>query len=170
MPEIIAFDTHNFVKRMTSRGFTTEQAEALAEEQVTLLNSNLVTSQQLAATEERINARIDATNARIDSTNERIETLRAETKQSIAATNERIASMDERIVAMDKRITETNERIVAIDKRITETNERIAATDLRIEAMRADLLKWMGAGLIATATLIILVISGVLFALLPPVS
>ena len=43
MSEAIAFDTHRFVKRLTQTGFT----EALAEEQVTLLNGNLATKRDL---------------------------------------------------------------------------------------------------------------------------
>ncbi len=43
MSDAIAFDTHKFVKRLTATGFTEEQAEALANEQVNLLNSNLAT-------------------------------------------------------------------------------------------------------------------------------
>ncbi len=43
MPEAIAFDTHRFVKNLTAHGFTEEQAEALATEQVAMLNSNLAT-------------------------------------------------------------------------------------------------------------------------------
>ncbi len=42
-----AFDTHKFVKNLTNKGFTEQQAEVLAEAQVSLLNSNLVTSEQL---------------------------------------------------------------------------------------------------------------------------
>ncbi len=48
MSEAIAFDTHRFVKRLTQMGFTEAQAEALADEQVSLLNSNLSTKQDLA--------------------------------------------------------------------------------------------------------------------------
>ncbi len=47
MSEAIAFDTHRFVKRLTKTGFTEAQAEALADEQVTLLNGNLATKQNL---------------------------------------------------------------------------------------------------------------------------
>ena len=47
MSEAIAFDTHRFVKRLTATGFTEAQAEALAAEQVSLLNSNLATRQDL---------------------------------------------------------------------------------------------------------------------------
>ena len=43
MSEAIAFDTHRFVKNLTASGFTEAQAEALADEQVHLLNSNLAT-------------------------------------------------------------------------------------------------------------------------------
>ncbi len=47
MSEAIAFDTHRFVKRLTRTGFTEEQAEALADEQVALLKSNLATRENL---------------------------------------------------------------------------------------------------------------------------
>ena len=43
MTEAIAFDTHRFIKNLTANGFTEKQAEALANEQVQLLNSNLAT-------------------------------------------------------------------------------------------------------------------------------
>ena len=47
MSDAIAFDTHKFVKHLTEKGFTEEQAEALAIEQINLLNllnSNLATT------------------------------------------------------------------------------------------------------------------------------
>ncbi len=46
--EVIAFDTHRFVKRLTESGFTEKQAETLAEEHVALLNTNLATKTDLA--------------------------------------------------------------------------------------------------------------------------
>ena len=49
MSEAIAFDTHQFVKNLTESGFTEKQAEALAKEQVQLLNSNLATKVDLQA-------------------------------------------------------------------------------------------------------------------------
>ena len=39
----INFDTHKFVKHLTENGFTEQQAEVLAKEQVNLLNTNLAT-------------------------------------------------------------------------------------------------------------------------------
>ena len=49
MNEAIAFDTHQFVKNLTESGFTEKQAEALAKEQVQLLNTNLATKVDLQA-------------------------------------------------------------------------------------------------------------------------
>ncbi len=49
MNEAIAFDTHRFVKNLTASGFTEKQAEALANEQVYLLNANLATKVDLLA-------------------------------------------------------------------------------------------------------------------------
>ena len=48
MSEAIAFDTHRFVKHLTENGFTEQQAEVLADEQVSLLNSNLATQADIA--------------------------------------------------------------------------------------------------------------------------
>ena len=66
MSEAIAFDTHRYVKKLTESGFTERQAEALAEEQVALLNANL------------------ATKADIEAIRIEIEALRKETKADIA--------------------------------------------------------------------------------------
>ncbi|MCY3955860.1 MAG: hypothetical protein OXF47_07705 [Nitrospira sp.] len=49
MTEAIAFDSHRFVKNLTASGFTEKQAEALANEQVQLLNGNLATKVDILA-------------------------------------------------------------------------------------------------------------------------
>ena len=51
MSEVIAFDTHRFVKRPTESGFTEKQAETLADEQIALLDTNLATKADLAEIE-----------------------------------------------------------------------------------------------------------------------
>ena len=56
MSEAIAFDTHRFVKHLTENGFTEQQAEVLAAEQVSLLNTNLATQADIAAIHQDIDA------------------------------------------------------------------------------------------------------------------
>ena len=73
MPEAIAFDTHRFVKHLTENGFTEQQAEVLADEQVHLLNTNLATQADIAAVQRAIAA-----------VQREIEVLRQETKATIA--------------------------------------------------------------------------------------
>ncbi len=68
--EAIAFDTHKFVKHLTASGFTEAQAEALAGEQVALINSNLATKADI----EKLRLATQAD----------IEKLRADTKEDIA--------------------------------------------------------------------------------------
>ncbi len=63
--EALAFDTHKFVKHLTESGFTEAQAEALAGEQVDMINSNLATRED-------------------------IEKLRADTRADIANTESRL--------------------------------------------------------------------------------
>ena len=63
MSEAIAFDTHRFVKNLTESGFTEQQAEALAKEQVQLLNSNLATKVDLQAVKAELEAKIETVKA-----------------------------------------------------------------------------------------------------------
>ncbi len=68
--EAINFDTHKFVKHLTENGFTEQQAEALADEQVNLLNTNLATKADIESL--RLATKAD------------IESLRLATKADIA--------------------------------------------------------------------------------------
>ena len=68
--EAINFDTHKFVKHLTENGFTEQQAEVLAEEQVNLLNTNLATKADIESL--RLATKAD------------IEKLRQETKADMA--------------------------------------------------------------------------------------
>ncbi len=63
MNEAIVFDTHRFVRNLTASGFTERQAEALANEQVQLLNANLATKADIAAVQadvERVRSDLEA--------------------------------------------------------------------------------------------------------------
>ena len=79
MTDAIAFDTHRFVERLTGCGFTEQQAETLAEEHVTLLNTNLATKTDLEAARADI-AKVEAG----------IEMLRQETRADIAKVEARV--------------------------------------------------------------------------------
>ena len=82
MSEAIAFDTYKFVKRLTAHGFTEEQAEVLAAEQVNLLNSNLATKADIEAlrqaTKVDIEALRQATKVDIAGIRREIETLKVD--------------------------------------------------------------------------------------------
>ena len=79
MSEAIAFDTHRFVKHLTENGFTEQQAEVLADEQVHLLNTNLATQADVAA----IHQDIAGVHQDIAGVQREIEVLRQETKADI---------------------------------------------------------------------------------------
>ena len=78
--EAIAFDTHKFVKHLTESGFTEAQAEALAGEQVDMINSNLATKADIEKL--RLATKADIEKLRL-ATKADIEKLRAETKEDI---------------------------------------------------------------------------------------
>ena len=102
MSEAIAFDTHRFVKHLTENGFTEQQAEVLADEQVQLLNTNLATQADVAAiqrdiagvqreievlrqeTKATIEGLRQETQANLATVRQEIEVLRQETKASLA--------------------------------------------------------------------------------------
>ena len=83
MSEAIAFDTHRFVKNLTASGFTEAQAEALAEEQVHLLNSNLATKSDIQGTNadlERVKSELEV---KIEQVRAGVETAKADLQRDI---------------------------------------------------------------------------------------
>ncbi len=89
MAEAVAFDTHRFVKHLTQVGFTLGQTEALAEEHVNLINSNLATKANIAAVETSLKAdivRVSENIARIEAALKAdIATVEATLKADVAA-------------------------------------------------------------------------------------
>ena len=132
MSEAIAFDTHRFVKRLTGCGFTEEQAETLAEEQIALLNGNLATRADIA----RLEAGMDAFR---QETRAGIEALRQETRAGIEALRQ------ETRAAIEALRQETRGAIEALRQE----------TRGAIEAVKSDLLKWLFGALIAQGGLIV---------------
>ena len=59
MSAAIAFDTHRFVKTLTASGFTEAQAEALAHEQIHLLEANLATKSDIASIKADLEVKIE---------------------------------------------------------------------------------------------------------------
>ena len=89
MSEVIAFDTHQFVKNLTAHGFTEEQAEVLATEQVNLLNSNLATKADIA----EVRREIAEVQREVAEVQRDIEALRQETKAEIAGVRREIEAL-----------------------------------------------------------------------------
>ena len=83
MTNAIAFDTHRFITHLVDAGFTTAQAEALSEEQVKLLNSNLATKQDIEGIRYDIETLRQATKQDIEGIRHDIKTLRQATKHDI---------------------------------------------------------------------------------------
>ena len=101
MNDAIAFDSHRFVKHMTKAGFTEQQAEAMAEEQVSLLNSDLATEASLA----KVDADLKAEIARIDAGLVRVENeLKAEIAKVDADLKAEIARLKVEIAKVETTI------------------------------------------------------------------
>ena len=78
MSEAIAFDTHRFVKNLTASGFTEAQAEALAHEQVHLLDANLATKSDLAAVRAGLEISIETVKAEVHSVKAEVHSVKAD--------------------------------------------------------------------------------------------
>ena len=66
MNDAIVFDSHQFVWNLTASGFTERQAEALANEQVQLLNGNLATKADLASVQTNLEAKLAGVKADLE--------------------------------------------------------------------------------------------------------
>ncbi len=66
MNDAIVFDSHRFVRNLTASGFTERQAEALANEQVELLNGNLATKTDLASVQTNLEAKLAGVKADLE--------------------------------------------------------------------------------------------------------
>ena len=73
----IAFDTHRFVKNLTASGFTVAQAEALAHEQIHLLEANLATKVDLSSVKADLEVKIEQVRAGVETANATYDALNA---------------------------------------------------------------------------------------------
>lgn len=128
MNQALQFDTHKFIKHLTENGFTEQQAEVLAEEQVNLLNSNLATKADIA------DVKADIEKLRL-ATKADIEKLRLATKADIADVKADIESLR-----------------LATKADIEKLRQEIK-TDMA--NLRAELVKWVYGAMIAQVILIV---------------
>ncbi len=131
MNEAIAFDTHRFVKNLTESGFTEQQAEALAKEQVQLLNSNLATKVDILA----LKADIETVKANLETVKANLETVKANLEAKLEAVKLGLQA-----------------DIQAIKADLEAVKLGLQAD---IQASKVDLLKWMVTAMIAQGTLIV---------------
>ena len=85
MTVAIPFDTHRFVKNLVQNGFSVQQAEVLAKEQVTPLSEDLATKVDIEALREGTKSDIEALR---QATKKDIEALRQATKKDIKTLRE----------------------------------------------------------------------------------
>lgn len=83
MSETIHFDTHRFIKRMTEAGMAEQTAEALADEQMRLIQGELATKQDIKQLEQ--------------ATKQDIKQLAEATKRDLAATEANLRLEIERV-------------------------------------------------------------------------
>ena len=149
----LIFDTHEDIQELVKSGMPEPQAETVVRQRVRLLERNLATKADIAATNADIETLRLETKADIAATNANIETLRLETKADIAATNANIETLRQETKA-------------DIETLRLETKADIAATNANIETLRQeteklialgknDIIKWVVGANLGVAALIV---------------
>ena len=85
MNDAIVFDSHRFVRNLTASGFTERQAEALANEQVQLLNGNLATKTDLTSVQTNLEAKLTGVKTDLASVQTNLEAKLAGVKADLEA-------------------------------------------------------------------------------------
>ena len=85
MNDAIVFDSHRFVRNLTASGFTERQAEALANEQVQLLNGNLATKTDLTSFQTNLEAKLTGVKTDLTSVQVNLEAKLAGVKADLEA-------------------------------------------------------------------------------------
>ena len=137
------FDTHEDIQELVKSGMPEPQAETVVRQRVRLLERNLATKADIAATNANIETLRQETKADIAATNANIETLRQETKADIAATNANIETLRQEtkadIAATNANIETLRQETKAdIETLRQETKADIAATNANIETLRLE--------------------------------
>ena len=128
----VAFDTHAFIKRLTAVGMPEPQAEALADEQVRLIDDRLATKEDIAKLGAEI-ARLEA------ATRTDIARLESSTKNDIAQLEASTKAEFARAEAATK----------------AEFARLEAASKAALAETKADILKWVS-GMMGFQTIVIL--------------
>ena len=151
------FDTHEDIQELVKSGMPEPQAETVVRQRVRLLERNLATKADIAATNANIEtlrqetkADIAATNANIETlrqeTKANIETLRQETKADIAATNANIETLR----------LETNANIETLRLETKANIETLRQETEKLIALgKNDIIKWVIGANIGIAALIV---------------
>ena len=97
-PDPIPFDTHRFVKRLTKEGMPAGQAEVLADEQISLLNSHLVTRQDISHLATKDDVARCATKEALAQANEAV--AKCATKEAVAKLERRLDTVAQDVAVL----------------------------------------------------------------------
>ena len=128
MNDAIVFDSHQFVRNLTASGFTERQAEALANEQVQLLNGNLATKTDLASFQTNLEANLTGVKTDLTSVQVNLEAKLAGVKTDLASVQ---VNLEAKLAGVK------------------------ADLEVKIANVQANLLKWMFAALIAQTSVVV---------------
>ena len=151
-PDPIPFDTHRFVKRLTDEGMPAGQAEVLADEQISLLNSHLVTKQDIShlATKEDVAKCAAKEDVAKCATKEDV--AKCATKEDVAkcATKEDLELTNEAVARTNEALARTNEAVArcATKEEVARLERRLGSVAQDVAVLKSDLrtLKWVVAG------------------------
>ena len=112
----LIFDTHEDIRELVNSGMPEPQAETVVRQRVRLLERNLATKADIAATNASIETLRQETKADIAATNASIETLRQETKADIEALRQETKSGIAATNANIETLRQETEKLIALGK------------------------------------------------------
>ena len=119
-PDPVPFDSHQFVKRMTEAGMPLAQAEALAEEQGVMVNTNFATKQDTGELRQRL------TNVAQDT-----DVLKRDTGE-----------LKNRLANVERDVEEIKHRLASVERDVGELK-----TGLAVVRAELGMVKWMVSGI-----------------------
>ena len=125
----IAFDTHAFIKCLTQAGMDEQQAEALVECQIQLINDSLATRLDIEEVKKEI--------AEVKREVEELKKEVAEVKREVEEVKKEIAEVKREVAEVKKEIAEVKREVAEVKKEVAEVKREVE--ELKIDMHKMEL-------------------------------
>ena len=147
-PDPVPFDSHQFVKRMTEAGMPLAQAEALAEEQGVMVNTNFATKQDTGELRQRLTNVAQDTDVLKRDTGE-LKNRLANVEQDTGELKHRLANVEQDTGELKRRLANVERDVEELKNRLANVERDVGELKTGLAVVRAELgmVKWMVSGI-----------------------